>query len=253
MSLRDAKTQRVLIAAVLSGVALWAYFVSSLLPFGYQARTKRAKELRAQQESASAELEKARRTVSNLPQLEAEQKELERKWRHAEKLLPTTKEMPELLTEMTQAGEQAGVEFKLFRPEAGKPQEFYNENPVQVQVKGGFHQVGVFLSRLANLSRIVNVTELHMAGTDQKPRPKGRRNRGAEQQPRPEDRERTDHTLTATFTATAYSLRDPNEPPPAVAAPAEKGAQRTVKNQAKQPKRAPAHGGKAPKPTEGEQ
>jgi type IV pilus assembly protein PilO len=253
MSLRDAKTQRVLIAAVLSGVALWAYFVSSLLPFGYQARSKRATELRVQQEAASAELEKARRTVSNLPQLESEQKELERKWRQAEKLLPTTKEMPELLTEMTQAGEQAGVEFKLFRPEAGKPQEFYNENPVQVQVKGGFHQVGVFLSRLANLSRIVNVTELHLAGSEQKPRPKGKRNREAER-PKPEDRERTDHTLTATFTATAYSLRDPNEPPPAVAAPAEKGAQRTVKNQAKQqPKRAPGAHGKAPKPTEGEQ
>jgi type IV pilus assembly protein PilO len=251
MSLRDPKTQRVLIASALSGVALWAYFVSSLLPFGYQVRARKAKELRAQQESVSADLEKARRTVSNLPQLEREQKELERKWRQAETLLPTTKEMPELLTEMTQAGEQAGVEFKLFKPEAARPQEFYNENPVQVQVKGGFHQVGVFLSRLANLSRIVNVTELHLDGSEQKTRAKGKRNRDVQQ--KPTDGERTDHTLTATFTATAYSLRDPNEPPPVVVAPAEKGAKRTVKNQARDGGNPPAAGDKPKRPKEGEQ
>jgi len=251
MSLRDAKTQRLLITAVLSGVALWAYFVSSLLPFGYKVRSAKAKELRVQQEAASAELEKARRTVSNLPQLEREQKELERKWRQAETLLPTSKEMPQLLTEITQAGEQAGVEFKLFRPETQKPQEFYNENPVQVEVKGGFHQVGVFLSRLANLGRIVNVTDLHLAGTEQKARAKGKRGRDPAQ-PNSGQRERTDHTLTATFTATAYSLRDPSEPPPAVA-PAEAGAKkRTVKNQAKSTARG-ATQGNAKRPTEGEQ
>jgi type IV pilus assembly protein PilO len=247
MSLRDSKTQRVVIATVLSGVALWAYFVSGLLPFGYKVRATKAKELRAQQETAAAELEKARRAVSSLPQLEREQRELERKWLQAETLLPTTKEMPQLLTEITQAGEQAGVEFKLFKPEAAKPQEFYNENPVQVQVKGGFHQVGVFLSRVANLGRIVNVTELHLAGTEQKPRPKGKRDTA----PKLGDRERTDHTLTATFTATAYSLRDPSEPPPAVA-PAEKGGRRTVKNQAKPAGHASTAAAGAKRPTEGE-
>lgn len=247
MSLRDSKTQRVLIATVLSVVALWAYFVSSLLPFGYQVRAEKAKELRAQQESASAELEKARRTVSNLPQLEREQRDLERKWRQAETLLPTTKEMPQLLTEITQAGEQAGVEFKLFKPESAKPQEFYNENPVQVEVKGGFHQVGVFLARVANLGRIVNVTDLHLAGTEQKPRSKGKR----ETTPKQGNRERTDHTMTATFTATAYSLRDPSEPPPAVA-PAEKGGRRPVKNQAKGAAQASTAGATAKSPTGGE-
>lgn len=248
MSLRDSKTQRIVIAAAVCGVALWAYFISTLLPFGYKVRAAKAQELRAQQEAASAELEKARRTVSNLPQLEREQRELERKWRQAETLLPTSKEMPALLTEITQAGEQAGVEFKLFRPEAAKPQEFYNENPVQVQVKGGFHQVGVFLSRVANLGRIVNVTDLHLEGSEQKPRGKGR-GKGKSNPDAMGDRERTDHTLTATFTATAYSLRDPSDPVPA-AAPAEKGGKRTVKSQAKASGHATT--GNAKRPTEGE-
>ena len=226
MSLRDAKTQRLLLTVVVCAVAGWAYFLSGFLPFGYQAHIRKAKELRAQQEQLSAELEKARRTVGNLPQLEREQKELERKWQQAEQLLPTTKEMPELLSQITVAGEQAGVEFQSFKPEASRPQEFYNENPVQVEVKGGFHQVGVFLSRLANMSRIVNVTDLHLDAGVQKGRKQGER-RGRT----PGDSgERTDHTLTASFTATAYSLRDPSEP--VQQAPAAERGQSATKHKA---------------------
>src|SRR5262245_17135600 len=122
MSLRDPKVQRLLLTTAACAVAAWAYFLSNLLPFGYQAQVKKTRELRAKQESLSAELEKARRTVGNLPQLEREQSELEHKWQQAEALLPTSKEMPELLTQMTLAGDQAGVEFKTFRPDAAKPQ-----------------------------------------------------------------------------------------------------------------------------------
>jgi type IV pilus assembly protein PilO len=221
MSLRDPKTQRFLLTVVVAGVALWAYGMTDLLPFGYRVRTRQARELRAAQETVAAELEKARRTVGNLPQLEREQQELERKWKQAQALLPTEKEMPELLTQITQAGEQAGVGFQMFKPGATKPQEFYSENPVAIQVKGGYHQVGVFLSRLANLPRIVNVGDLQLAGSAQKGRAKGERKAASE--------ERTDHTLVASFTATAYSLRDPATVTPS-APHAEKGGRRDLKS-----------------------
>jgi len=253
MSLRDSKTQKLLMTVVVCGVAAWAYFLSSFVPFGYQAHTKKAKELRAQQEALSAELEKARRTVSNLPQLEREQQDLDHKWQQAETLLPTSKEMPELLTQITQSGDEAGVQFKSFKPDTSRPQEFYNENPVQIEVKGGFHQVGVFLSRLANMTRIVNVSDLQLDANTQTARQKGDRN--APRNGHRDDGERTDHTLTASFTATAYSLRDPNDPEPQ-AAPAEKGNRRNLKHDPPQRSNAqPARNGgtKRNTPAEGEQ
>jgi len=226
MTLRDPKTQRLLLTVVVVGVALWGYFVADLLPFGYRRQVSKVQELRAAQETVTAELEKARRTVNNLPQLEAEQKELERKWKQAETLLPSDKEMPQLLTQITQAGDQAGVTFELFKPGAARPQEFYNENPVDVQVKGGFHQVGVFLARLANLPRIVNVTGLTLEGTQQKGRKGARGERSTSG-----DGGRTDQTLVASFTATAYSLRDPSAPAEQ-APPAEKGNRRSLRGAA---------------------
>jgi len=224
MSLRDSKTQKLVITVALCTLAGWAYFLSDLLPFGYQVQAKKTKELRVAQETVSTELEKARRTVGNLPQLEKEQVELERKWTQAETLLPTDKEMAQLLTQITQAGEQAGVTFETFKPAPQKPQEFYNENPVEIEVKGGFHQVGVFLSRLANLSRIVNVTNLQLEGSNQKSRAKSRKDRATEGNG---ENDMSDKTLTASFIATAYSLRDPAAELPQ-GAPAEAGARKKV-------------------------
>ena len=192
MSLRDPKTQRILLTVVTTVVLLWGYFVSSFLPFGYQPRAKETKELQTKYEDVTTELEKARRTVGKLPQLEAENAELLKKWKQAEALLPSDKEVSELLTQITRAGEQSGVEFEMFKPQSPKPQEFYNENPVQVKVTAGYHQLGMFLSRLANLPRLVNVADLNLASKE----------------PDEDGRFPSGRTLSASFTANSYSLRN---------------------------------------------
>jgi Tfp pilus assembly protein PilO len=74
--------------------------------------------------------------------------------------------MPDLLRKVTAAGQQSGIEFQLFKPQPPVNQGFYSDNPVEVRIMGGYHQTGVFLSRLANLNRIVNVSDLNMKGVD---------------------------------------------------------------------------------------
>lgn len=207
MSLRDPRLQKILILVVVSVTILWGYFLTEILPFGYQQRSRDIRELRSEYESVSAEVEKARRMVGNLPRLEREHEDLQRRWVEAQQLLPTDNEVARLLTQVTQSGQQAGVHFELFKPGAARPHEFYNENPVEVQVTGGYHEFGIFLSRLANLPRLVNVSQLALTGFD------------ARQRETADEAGRGDHTLTANFIATAYSLRDPSlEPPEAPAA-----------------------------------
>jgi type IV pilus assembly protein PilO len=196
MSLRDPRTQKILISALACFAVMWSFFVADFLPFGYQRRSKEISRLRSEYERVAAEVEKARRTVATLPQLEREHAELQKRWNEAQELLPTDKEMARLLTQITQAGQESGVEFELFKPGAPRPQEFFNENPIEVQIAGGYHQLGVFLSRLANLSRLVNVSQLNLKGFDAKTREKLK------------EEGREDQTLTANFLATAYSLRD---------------------------------------------
>ncbi len=130
----------------------------------YASRKAQIQELETRQNALNRDLEKARLLVRNLERVEREYETLHQQWQVASTLLPEINEMPALLRQVTAAGAQSGVDFKLFRPEAPLAREFYTDNPVSVRIQGGYHQTGVFLSRLANLNRIVNVDRVRMEG-----------------------------------------------------------------------------------------
>ena len=142
------------------------YFLSTSYPFTYASRSQTIKELDDRHQKLSAELERARLLVRNLERVEQEYAILHDQWKVAATLLPDENEMPDLLRKVTAAGQQSGVEFEIFKPGAVANQGFYSDNPVEVRISGGYHQTGVFLSRLANLNRIVNVSKLKMQGVD---------------------------------------------------------------------------------------
>jgi type IV pilus assembly protein PilO len=45
----------------------------------------------------------------------------------------------------------------LFKPEKEKPKEFYAELPINIKVTGGYHELGMFVTDLAALPRIVTI------------------------------------------------------------------------------------------------
>jgi len=75
-------------------------------------------------------------------------------------LLPETREIPDLLTQISQLGSTAGLEFRLFKPEPEKKADFYAEVPVNLTILGRFHDLARFFDHLSKLSRIVNVTDI---------------------------------------------------------------------------------------------
>ena len=77
--------------------------------------------------------------------------------------LPDKKEIPQLLTTISSLGKESGLNFLLFRPKPEVPKEFYAEIPVEIQVEGGYHEVASFFSKVGNLNRIVNITNVSMA------------------------------------------------------------------------------------------
>ncbi|UCG52387.1 MAG: type 4a pilus biogenesis protein PilO [Candidatus Latescibacterota bacterium] len=193
MNLRDPKIQKILIGIVaLIGVS-YVYFGTSLLPFCYQVRKAEIADLEDQYTRLSAELEKARKMVGDLARLEAEYERLHLQWESAQELLPEEQEMPDLLRKVTTAGNRAGIEFMLFQPSPPVAKELFKEHPVRVRVRGGYHHLGIFLSRLANMTRIVNVSELKIKSFSGE---KGKK----------EKNEKRNGTVVADFTLTAYTL-----------------------------------------------
>jgi len=166
IDVKDPKLLRWAAAVLLVLVVVPVYFLMDSYPFTYKVRNVTIMELDARHQQLSKDLERARLLVRNLEKVEQEYAILHDQWLVAQSLLPEQNQMPDLLRKVTAAGQQSGVEFQLFKPQTPVNQGFYSDNPIEVRIKGGFHQTGVFFSRLANLNRIINVSDMNMEGVD---------------------------------------------------------------------------------------
>jgi len=75
--------------------------------------------------------------------------------------LPNKSQMDALLVDINQAGLGRGLQFELFKPAASEIQkEFYAELPIQVKVKGTYHDMGAFAADVGALPRIVTLNDI---------------------------------------------------------------------------------------------
>ncbi len=76
--------------------------------------------------------------------------------------LPGRTEVADLLVDITQTGLSAGLTFELFKPQQEAPKTFYAELPIQIRVRGHYHEFGKFISGIAALPRIVTVDDIRI-------------------------------------------------------------------------------------------
>lgn len=94
---------------------------------------------------------------SNLPKLQKDLQEWSVKLKEAVAQLPDSKEIPELLTNISTKAREAGLEILLFRPRAENFRDFYAEIPVDIIVRGGFYNAVTFFDEVGKLNRLVNI------------------------------------------------------------------------------------------------
>jgi type IV pilus assembly protein PilO len=80
--------------------------------------------------------------------------------------LPNKTEVPNLLVDISQTGLAAGLEEKLFQPQAEGRKDFYAELPISIRLTGGYHQMGNFASGIAALPRIVTLHDIEITPAD---------------------------------------------------------------------------------------
>ena len=76
--------------------------------------------------------------------------------------MPTEEEVASLLVDISQTGLASGLEFKLFKPDAPVVKDFYSELPINIQVVGSYEELGLFVSGLASLPRIVTLHDINI-------------------------------------------------------------------------------------------
>jgi type IV pilus assembly protein PilO len=134
---------------------LLAYYFLIVSP-----RTMRTAQLATHIEEM--EQERAQKTfeAEQMPERQKEVDALDKQLKFALTRLPDEKEIPELLSSISNLGRDSGLEILVFRQLPEGYQEFYAEVPVEMQVRGNYHQVAQFLDRVGKLDRIVNVSNI---------------------------------------------------------------------------------------------
>ena len=88
---------------------------------------------------------------------------LKQKLREAEEQLPKKAEVPKLLRDISYEAGQSGLLVDRFEVKGEVKQGEFSRVPVNMTVSGSYHEIAVFLDRLAKMSRIVNVNDVQMS------------------------------------------------------------------------------------------
>jgi type IV pilus assembly protein PilO len=113
-------------------------------------------------EGSQRERDRKKALVANLPQLKQQLVLLNGMLKEAIAQLPDQKEIPDLLASISNKARESGLDILLFRPRAENAQDFYAEIPVDVVVRGEFHNVVGFFDEVGRLSRLVNINNIEM-------------------------------------------------------------------------------------------
>ena len=103
------------------------------------------------------------RIAANLDAYQAQLEQIKKDFSSMLKSLPTSNETPGLLDDITYVGTSAGLTFKLLNWQQEIPKEFYTELPIEMEVSGGYHNFGEFVSNVADLPRIVTLHDFDIA------------------------------------------------------------------------------------------
>jgi type IV pilus assembly protein PilO len=153
-----SKLHRILIC-----VATFIVITGSFVYFLYLPNFEKLAQLNSDYKNLENRLVSAKKKAAQLNKYREKMKIAEAQYKIAMKALPDKKEIPSLLTNITESGKDAGLEFLLFQPKSEINKDFYAEIPVSIKVAGNYHNVGLFFDKVSRLSRIVNIKDIVIA------------------------------------------------------------------------------------------
>lgn len=101
--------------------------------------------------------------ASRLPELKKQLAYMQRAYRKMRERLPTKKQVAALLIDISQKGRAAGLEFRLYDPQSEQKQKEFVQIPIAIRVVGTYHELGKFVSDVAELPRIVTLHNIQIS------------------------------------------------------------------------------------------
>lgn len=147
------------IGIIVIGLGYWLIVKENFLEFD---------KLEVQETTLKADFENKQRQLYNLSAYRTQLESIKERFALILKQLPEKNEMPGLLEEISKTGVASGLKFELFAPQSEVPHDFYIELPIKISVVGTYFQLAMFISRVAEMNRIVTLHDFVIEGVSAK-------------------------------------------------------------------------------------
>lgn len=147
----------VLIFALVTGLGVYQFVIKSKKP--------QLEQVQAKEQDLRDEFTAKQRKAANLEAYRRQLEEMETNLGAMLKQLPGRTEIPSLLVDISQTGLASGLEEELFQPMDETKREVFAEKPIKIRLKGDYHELGKFVSDIAELPRIVVLEDVEIDGS----------------------------------------------------------------------------------------
>jgi type IV pilus assembly protein PilO len=149
---------------VLAGLVVALLAASYVFHFraAWENQTALAAEV-AQLETSTAQ---AKAVEIQLARFDQELKKLDERLTVLRAILPSQKETPEVLRSVQEMASSSNLKIVKFQPQAVVSKTFYNDWPIQIEVRGYYDALGIFFERISQATRILNVENIAIKGLD---------------------------------------------------------------------------------------
>ncbi|MBI4378859.1 MAG: type 4a pilus biogenesis protein PilO [Nitrospinae bacterium] len=152
--------QRWIVIGVIQVLIFTGYYFLS-----YSEKTAEIVKLNGELSSLRQEVAKNEKIAKRLPELEEEIEKLDKDLTAVRSELPDEKEIPGLLTGISNLAMQSGLDILTFKPGGERQKDFYAEVPVQIKITGGFHNTLGFFDKVSKMPRIVTISNIKVGNT----------------------------------------------------------------------------------------
>lgn len=150
------------IIAVLPAIII----IALVIILAVMPKQKEIKRLDATIDGQNNKIAESQAKAAKLDVLKKENERLIKRMNELKEQLPEEKEISSLLKQVSDLSIASGLELKTWKPGPKKPHSsgIVDEIPVSVNVNGTYHDLGLFLSSLTKLNRIVNIDGMKLGG-----------------------------------------------------------------------------------------
>lgn len=174
----------VFVALSIAGVGAFYYFYEQQAQAQIATQTQELSAIRGR-------IARGQTMARQLPEFKKEIGTLETRLESLKPILPDERDAGDLLRRVQTLATQSSLQILGFKPQAITTKEMHAEWPINLQLEGNYHNLGLFLDRVSKFPRIINISNMVMAAKEQ---------RGA-----------SGATMTISATATTFVFVEPTE------------------------------------------